>query len=395
DLESRFENTRSTKLDLSYYNLDAEIEKALIKALGTNKTIVCLNLSCNRLEMRDDLVKVLGTNNTLTSLNLKSTGLETEVIKKLLMILKTNKSITNLDLSDQKSDLDSSNHCINGEDLVEALGQNMTLVSLNLSNNSIDWSEIKSTTLNKNETLKNLDLSNCNIDFKIVELENFLIQLKSLEELNLSSNNLTFRSEKAIAKILTDNKTLRTLNLSSNKINLLIELEDKQNYDAFRSFNLNEFENALNKNQTLKSLDLSFNHLHLEAGRSLLRALRINKSITDLNLSDNHIVSEIGNSLLEIKSIARINLKSTKISSDVIKAFADALRTNKIQLQSLNLSNNEISKDVIGLLIGALEENVSLKELDLSHIVEVGKLGEELKNSLEKNRTLKILNLSH
>ncbi|CAG8691244.1 9806_t:CDS:2, partial [Cetraspora pellucida] len=395
DLELRFENTRSTKLDFSYYNLDAEIEKALIKALRTNKSIVCLSLSYNRLEMGEDLVNSLRTNNTLISLSLKSTRLETKVMKKLLMILKTNKSITDLDLSDQKSDLDSSNPCINGEDLVETLEQNTTLVSLNLSNNSIDWSEIKSTTLNKNETLKNLDLSNCNIDFKIIELENFLIKLKSLEKLNLSSNNLTFRSEKAIAKILTENKSLKTLNLSSNKINLLIELEDKQNYDAFCSFKLTEFENALNKSQALKNLDLSFNYLHLEAGRSLLRALRINKSITDLNLSDNHIVSEIGNSLLEIKSIVRINLKSTKISSDVIKAFADALRINKIKLRSLNLSNNEISKDVIRLLIGALEENVSLEELDLSHIIEVGKLGEELKNSLEKNRTLKILNLSH
>ncbi|CAG8732288.1 16173_t:CDS:2, partial [Racocetra fulgida] len=147
----------------------------------------------------------------------------------------------------------------------------------------------------------------------------------------------------ALIKILKTNKPIISLNLSYNRLEMGKNLNTSENRlaDLELSNNIYKqncvegkalFGDALQENKTLKRLDLSLNYIHLEAGRKLFKALKCNQ-----------IASEMGEDLLK------------------------ALKDNSIVF-----------------LVEALEENKSLEELDLSHIVEVGEVGKELKNSLEK-----------
>ncbi|CAG8440044.1 6564_t:CDS:2, partial [Scutellospora calospora] len=437
-----YENSITNELDLSYKKLDSVLVKHLVEELNSNKTITHLNLSDNDigLEIGKSIVKALENHDTITHLNLKSTYLMSEVLINLLKMLKDNKTrLKELDLSHNGDKFSKR-----GKSIVDALAKNTTLVSLNLSHNTIDWALVKFTDLKNNKSLRNLDLSNCNINAKVVtELVKFLKLSKiPLKELNLSLNNLTFTSESLIANILNSNKTLTSLNLRSNKISASVESLEKErtsltgklstnqssttkpstsrsssrlsmskfstsrpsrpsltsmySYDRVRSLSANNLSDALKANKTLKKLDMSSNYIRLEAGRNLLRSLHCNKYITELNLGDNDIISELGDQILQIlnNTITSINLKSTRISSETVTSIANLLKANKIKLRILNLSHNDISDSAVVALIEALEENTYLEELNLSNIKGARRIGQELEKSLTKNRTLKILNLS-
>ncbi|CAG8624991.1 7985_t:CDS:2, partial [Dentiscutata erythropus] len=400
----------NNELDLSYKKLDNEIGNELINSLKGNKTISSLDISYNNIGSRlgKALVKILVNNDTLTRLNLSSTNIESDTLALLLRILKANKTrLVDLNLSNNGEKLTKK-----GKILMEALGKNTTLISLNLSDNPIDWSDVSFVHLESNKTLENLDLSNCNLSPKVIDkLKKFLITSKRLKGLNLSSNNLTFQSERIISEILAKNKTIKTLNLSSNKISSTIEslekgakttltgrYRSKSKYEMSRPLKVNNLSEAIRRNKTLKKLDLSSNYIRLEAGKDLARALTSNKLITELNLNDNDIVRELGELLINIlinNDITSIGLRSTKISSGMVINLSQELKSNKIKLRYLNLSRNEISSDAMEALIEALEENTTLKNLDLSNITGAGQTGRALAKSLEKNRTLKTLNLSN
>ncbi|CAG8470302.1 13539_t:CDS:2, partial [Dentiscutata heterogama] len=400
----------NNELDLSYKKLDTEIGNELVNSLKGNKTISSLDISYNNIgsKLGKALMKILVANDTLTRLNLSSTNIESDTLALLLKILKANKTrLADLNLSNNGEKLTKK-----GKILMEALGKNTTLISLNLSDNPIDWSDVSFVHLESNKTLENLDLSNCNLSPKVVEkLKKFLITSKRLKGLNLSSNNLTFLSERIISEILSKNKTIKTLNLSSNKISSTIEslekgartsltgrYKSKSKYEMSRPLKVNNLAEAIKRNKTLKKLDLSSNYIRLEAGKDLARALASNKLITELNLNDNDIVHEIGELLINVlinNDITSIGLRSTKISSGMVINISQELKSNKIKLRYLNLSRNEISSDAMEALVEALEENTTLKSLDLSNITGAGQTGRALVKSLEKNRTLKTLNLSN
>ncbi|CAG8517188.1 16764_t:CDS:2, partial [Racocetra persica] len=402
-------STENADLDLSYKKLDSETSKVMIKTLKENKAISSLDISDNNISLAlgKALMKVLETNNTLTSLNLRSTYLESEVLNHLMKILKSNKTrLADLNLSKNGDKVGKK-----GRLIIETLAKNTTLRTLNLSDNPIDWSDVRFIGLESNRTLENLDLSNSGITHIAVEkLKKYLIRSKKLKVLNLSSNNLTYQSERVIAEILSTNRTLRSLNLGSNKISSTIDSLERDtrtsftgrtsrySYDRNSALKVNNLAKALEKNKALKKLDLSSNYIRLEAGRSIAKALSINKCISELSLSDNGIVSELKDLLINILSntnITSINLKSTKISSDMVISISELLRLNKTKLHTLNLSRNDVSSDAISNLIESLEENTSLRVLDLSNINKAGQIGKELERSLEKNKTLKVLNLSY
>ncbi|CAG8798744.1 3060_t:CDS:1, partial [Dentiscutata erythropus] len=306
----------------------------------------------------------------------------------LLKILKANKTrFVDLNLSNNGEKLTKK-----GKILIEVLGKNTTLISLNLRDNPIDWSNISFIHLKSNKTLENLDLSNCNLSSKVIDkLKKFLIISKRFKGLNLSSNNLTFQSEHIISEILAKNKTIKTLNLSSNKISSTIEslekrakttltgrYKSKSKYEMSRPLKVNNLLEAIRRNKTLKKLDLSSNYICLEARKDLARALTSNKLITELNLNNNDIVHELRELLINIlinNDITSIGLRSIKISFGMVINLSQELKSNKIKLRYLNLSRNEISDNMIEALIEVLEENTTLKNLDLSNIIGAGQTG--------------------
>ncbi|CAG8533896.1 13543_t:CDS:2, partial [Gigaspora rosea] len=406
-------NSNNNEIDLSHKKLDTETVNELADFIKKEKEISIskLDVSYNNINSKlgNVLMKALESHATLTCLNLRSTYIESDTLLLLLKMIKYNKTqINDLDLSSNGEKLVKK-----GKMLMEALGKNTTIISLNLSDNPFDWSDLTDLSYNNlqcNKTLENLDLSNCNLTPKVVEkLKKFLVASKKLKGLNLSSNNLAFQSERIISDVLTKTKSLKILNLSSNKISSSIESLDKDSktslsgrykykYDMSRALKVNNLAEAIRKNKTLKKLDLSSNYIRLEAGRNIARALTSNKFITELNFSDNDIVHELSEFLMTIllnNNITGISLRSTKISSEMVTNLAQELKSNKIKLRYLNLSRNEISNDAMGILVEALEDNKTLKNLDLSDITGAGQVGQEWTRSLEKNKTLKTLNLSN
>ncbi|CAG8490917.1 7013_t:CDS:2, partial [Gigaspora rosea] len=365
--------SENDELDLSYKKLDAEIGKELVNVLKGNKTINSLDISYNTIgsKLGKALMYVLVNNDTLTRLNLRSTYIESDTLALLLKILKNNKTrLADLNLSNNGDKFTKR-----GKMLIEALGKNTTLISLNLSDNHFEWTDVNFTPLVSNKTLENLDLSNCNLSPKVIEkLRRFLITSKRLKGLNLKSLD------------------------KGSKTTLTGRYKYKSKYDKARTLKVTNLMEALKINKTLKKLDLSSNYIRLEVGKDLAKALMSNKFITELNLNDNDIVRELSESLIDIlinNNITSIGLRSTKISAEMVIKLSQGLKSNKIKLRYLNLSRNEINGDAMEELVEALEENTSLKNLDLSNITGAGQIGRELAKSLEKNRTLKTLNLSN
>ncbi|CAG8825157.1 7264_t:CDS:1, partial [Dentiscutata erythropus] len=187
---------------------------------------------------------VLESNEFLTRLNLKATCIEPDIVIPMIRANKTRLVELNLSSNSEK-------FTKKGKALIEALGKNTSLITLNLSDNPFDWSDVSFIPLESNKSLENLDLSSCNLTPKTVErLRKFLITSKNLKSLNFSSNNLAFQ-ERIISEILAKNKSLRILNLSSNKISSY-----RYRYNMVRALKLNNLAEAIKKNKTLRKLDL-------------------------------------------------------------------------------------------------------------------------------------------
>ncbi|CAG8518056.1 33977_t:CDS:2, partial [Racocetra persica] len=257
--------------------------------------------------------------------------------------------------------------------------------------------------LEANKALVNLDLSHNYFDTEVIKIlaEVLGSNNNKLKILNLSFINLEFRAGMVLIEALEKNQTLEDLNLSSTKIgSISVRLIDHLNSQrTFSGFNTKDdiincvtakhLETALKKNATLTNLNVSSNNISSETGKTLVDALRRNHTLRNLNLSKNNIGPEAGEILVEIlktnHTLTSINLESTRIESNAIKALARELKDNNIRLIDLNWSYNDINFEVIKVLVEALEENTTLKSLDLSHN----------SKALEINKTLIKLDLSN
>ncbi|RIA99934.1 hypothetical protein C2G38_2236483, partial [Gigaspora rosea] len=134
--------------------------KALITyALNKKNALVSLqllNLSIDDIEEQKELVYALSNNTTLVSLNLSNNQFGRLAGTTLAPILLKNKTLTSLNFSNNRREL-----TIKGvEAFASALSENKTLRSLTLSNDSLtrEGGIILANALFKNETLKSLDL---------------------------------------------------------------------------------------------------------------------------------------------------------------------------------------------------------------------------------------------
>lgn len=183
----------------------------------------------------------------------------------------------------------------------------------------------------------------------------------TLKELDFSSNR--FDSDgagaEAIAGALKDNTTLQTLHLSHNLIG---------------SDGVTAIAGALKVNKTLQSLYLVNNHSGSGAAKAIADALKVNTTLQTLDLSNNEIGSDGVTAIVEAlrvnKTLHSLDLQHNGIGSghvkaigDGVKAIADAIKDNKVNLQSLDLSRNRIRYDGLeaALIADALRFNGSIK----------------------------------
>ena len=235
-------NTSVTDLRLGNNICDGGVEQ-LSYMLGYNRTLKVLDLSGNSsITARGVtfLADALKTNTTLTTLILSKTNVKQKACVALSSMLAVNKTLTTLDVSCnnigdrgvkalfkfiRKSSLTTlsiANNIITSAGanvLAEALRDDTTLTSIDISNNNFDTKGIRAlldSGLQYNRGLRKLSISNNGISLTgAIVLANFMETNNTIEELDVSSNN--FNSEVIIAfmRMLLINKTLTNVNFNN------------------------------------------------------------------------------------------------------------------------------------------------------------------------------------
>ncbi|CAG8714206.1 45660_t:CDS:2, partial [Gigaspora margarita] len=225
-----------------------------------------------------------------------------------------------------------------------------------------------------------------------------------LTKLDLSYNKLNIEVEKALENALKTNVVTESLNLSHNHINL--EMGTKL-VDAFKAnimlthLNLESTEidpnvvvylaNVLENDKHLIDLNLSHNKLNREAGGALAKALEINNTLKILNLCNNNIESYVGKNLASAlknnKAIIDLDLSYNKnFDTKVIKILSESLESNSNKLEHLNLSFINLEYQAGIHLANSLEKNHTLKKLNLSS-TNIGSVSVEHLKNLKRSLT--------
>jgi len=192
---------------------------------------------------------------------------------------------------------------------------------------------------------------------------------------------------KGFALALEKNSTLKTLDLSGTHVTFIMDLVV-----------------ALQKNKSLLSLNLRGVAVggHPDEAQGIKQALNVYVSLETLNLSDNYIKSfDLAPAFKKSPTLTSLDLSENLISEDGIVEIANALEISRT-LKSLNLAKNKLSPSNVSGLSGAglralgqaLGKNPALHHLDLSHnsIDTAGAL--YIASGMKSNTNLQSLDLS-
>jgi Ran GTPase-activating protein (RanGAP) involved in mRNA processing and transport len=282
---------------------------------------------------------------TVLSLKINDNG-----TKKIAEALKINRTITRLDLNNNKISNDGT------KVLAEALKINTKLETITLYHNNIgdDGAIAIAEALEQHITLKTIWLNMNKISDKGAKaLAEALKTNKTLILFNISNNNIGYDGGIAIADALKINTTLLDLNLSENKIN------DGAVYIA----------DALKINTTLLNLNLQQNYIKNNGAVKIAEALIVNKTLLDLNLCGNNIrygVIPIANALEKNTTLTNLNLSINDITIDeeIAIHIANALGRNTTLL-NLNLGGNRLRNNGVTPIVTALKINNTLLYINL------------------------------
>ena len=211
-------NKTLTHLDLSYNKLSDSGAHCIFQSLQQNTTLTHLNLQGNGIAAGHEDSAIFQVNTSLTHLNLSHNVRFSSSTCFIFESLQHNTTLTHLDLSvtgmGHSHDIEPTFQVLN-----KMLIMNQTLAYLNLSYNGISESGACSIfqALQHNTALVHLDLQDndmCISDEVAVCIAEVLESNRSLQILNICSNEIESMGFDCIAKSLELNTTLRKLYLS-------------------------------------------------------------------------------------------------------------------------------------------------------------------------------------
>jgi Ran GTPase-activating protein (RanGAP) involved in mRNA processing and transport len=387
----------------------AELQNINFLSLETNKNIEKLFTSCSQDDLRDYLVESIPKNKTLEYIGFyqnyfpnkqffKDLIEKSQHIKEIDFFgtffcfedfqfihqsLKNHKNILKLNLSSGRflvPRLKSTNkknrgsqclfeiligndkiqeiylNCcgLNSDDLrnlVDGLELNSSVKTLHLQSNSIKAGRYISymEKLLANKNLTDLNLEDCKLQSAMNFVAEGLKRNQTLTHLNLSGNNLKKAAINFLVEGLMGNQTLKVLNLNSN---------------SFGDPPMIEICKFLNKNKSLTSLGLMDNELSTSC-KEIIDYLSNNNSLEFLSLSRNELEMKHFSNLKLNKTLKELNLNIVLIDDQGCLNLVDAL--NQLQsLETLNISDNSLSNVGLEILCSTLEKNNSLRNLNLN-----------------------------
>ncbi|KAH7821946.1 putative ribonuclease inhibitor-like protein [Monocercomonoides exilis] len=201
-----------------------------------------------------------------------------------------------------------------------------------------------------------------------------------LEQITLSSNNITEKGAKVLAVSLMKNRFLTHLDVSHNKLGTLggqAVAEMIATNEVMVSLVLTDCKigsvggmhigRALSKNRCLQKLDLSSNAILDEGALAVSEGIAQNGEcqLVELDLSTNGITdrggSALANALSKNTSVRKIALLSNEFENETVSAFISCLRTNSV-LTCIDLRFNNSAHILVMAMEKLIAENVKLRK---------------------------------
>lgn len=409
-------------LDLSSNEISPEGSEIIIKILTGHNSLISLDLSSHEGLHRNRLA-LLGANaignmlknpSVLSILNIAGTCIGPEGVDVIIQGLEGNKILNSLDLSNNmlggksieklavaitNCELKELNISINkiGNEGCEFVAlmicggkkKYCELVKLDISNNEITTlglskifaamrinSQLVYLNLKKNDFSKGLSGN----------LNQFLVENSSLENLDLSWCSVACEGLFGIADGLAKNAGLRVLNLSNNLIS------DK---------GVEIIGYGLRKNKYLKALDLSHNNIKNKGGLTMAKSLQDNETLSCLYIRNNSLKDATAQKFIELcrwkKNILHLNLEQNPLDLMYLDIIKNSLQSNHNYQQRMLIPKIQEKIDMLQLKDSAIDNlhNKILQKQKEKHEIEQKLLSkntmlEDIKsNELEKFEALK------
>ena len=367
-LITTFESTRNlNKLNLSKSNITEAQANNILHKLEQAKNIASLDLSHNTLK-GNKIVLGICQLQSLEEVDLSHNYIrffplpDFEGKHDSLSINTKNISLS----SNHMTPVDISQFCsLIGSDLLK----------LNLDCNHVGNSVLSLCSIRlRIKHLKVLSLANTDISDAVDGLAALLSLVRELEELNLSSNNLTLTHFQQVQLPLSNLFQLKKLNLSNNPDGISALLESI----------LPSFKN-------LEELRLSNAHLNGDDLKRTCHPLASFKHLKYLEISMNAIgpdgIKELANILQGFPLLERLDLSRSCLQDDDINVLCQGLVPFK-RLKYLNFSGSMIDSQILG---DAWFLPPTLEELILGDVIH----GEKLFAKLKPLQHLRILHLTN
>ncbi|XP_072356599.1 NACHT, LRR and PYD domains-containing protein 3-like [Scyliorhinus torazame] len=292
---------------VSSLDVVSKIESVLTNPIGRNPDLESVKIKPDRWVTR-----------------LHDNSLTDSCAKELASALSTNRSLTDLDLSDNKLG-DSGVKLLS----VAVRSPECKVQKLRLNDNTLTYScaEYLASVLNTNQSLTDLNLSDNNLGDSGVKLL-------------LYDNTLTDSCVEDLVSVFSTNQSLTDLNLGNNKLG---DSGVKLLFTALR--------NPDCKIQKLKLFNTAFTD---SSARDLASALGTNQSLTDLDLGNNKL-GDLGVKLLSAAmtspdcKIQRLSLYNNALTDTCAEDIDYALSTNQ-SLTDLNLQANAFTDQSVPAL---------------------------------------------
>ena len=229
------------------------------------------------------------------------------------------------------------------------------------------------------KNLRFLDMSNMElVDINIKEIIPYLKHLNFLNYINISLNNLSFKSLEFFEELITLEPFLEHIVLDQNSfgnegiISLSKGLKKVDNLKSFSAFfnqiktdGIDKLSNEIKRYKNLYYLNLSTNYIFYEEIDELVSAIKYMYNLIELNLSNNQISSEglwyIGEILP--RTIQKLNVSENEIYQDGFSEFGSYL-SRMPNLTSLIIYGNRNGPSGLSSLLDGFENCPFLKHLD-------------------------------
>lgn len=379
------------------------LQKILLKEIFYS----CWDTVVAQLQLSESLLKRISQNEYISSiLNLSCQNLNDNHIQLLAKALKNNTTITTLVL--YRNDITNTGALTISELLLT--NKNISILDLNGNKIGAQGATHLAEALKSNKVVTALFLSENQIgDSGAAAIGDMLTYNSSLKMLNLKRNKIKDAGLKGLTEALERNCSLIGLNISNNY------------FDMGGAKLLAE---CLNNNRTLKLLNIGacffglngaikivvdqikqkrqMEHLCLEASEikgedqvSVANLLRSN-FIEELDLSRSQLGETgaivITKALQDNSTLKRLDLEGNNISfgkfnGEKVSEVADILIQHPL-INNINIRGNYISKDAGNALIRAVEQNNNIVSLDVAgnFVDDAGEIPKKIKELLNKNK---------